>query len=89
MRLEAGAVQLKKEWHPFEEIVGAALSRMEDRLAAHPVETHFPPALPLVHLDAVLIELVLMNLLDNSLKYAPPSTPIDTVRLRVESYPCF
>ncbi len=77
MRLEAGAVQLKKEWHPFEEIVGAALSRMEDRLAAHLVETHFPPALPLVHLDAVLIELVLMNLLDNALKYAPPSTPIN------------
>lgn len=77
MRLEAGAVQLKKEWHPFDEIVGATLSRLEERLPGHSVETHFSPDLPLVHLDAVLMELVLMNLLDNALKYAPPSTAIE------------
>jgi two-component system sensor histidine kinase KdpD len=77
MRLEAGAVQLKKEWHPFDEIVGATLSRLEGRLTGHTVETHFPPDLPLVHLDAVLMEQVLINLLDNALKYAPPSTSIE------------
>jgi len=77
MRLEAGAVQLKKEWHPFDEIVGATLSRLEGRLAGHVVETHFPPAMPLVHLDGVLMEQVLLNLFDNALKYAPPSTPIE------------
>jgi two-component system sensor histidine kinase KdpD len=77
MRLDAGAVQLKKEWHPFDEIVGATLSRLEGRLGSHTVKTHFPRMLPLVHLDGVLMEQVLMNLLDNALKYAPPSTAIE------------
>jgi len=76
-RLEAGAVQLQKEWHPFEEIVGAALTRLEGRLAGHPVNTKFPPDLPLVLLDGVLMEQVLINLLENALKYAPPSTAIE------------
>ena len=35
MRIEAGAVQLNKEWHPLDEIVGAALSRLEERLRNH------------------------------------------------------
>ncbi len=77
MRLEAGAVQLKKEWHPFDEIVGAALNRLERRLTGHMIETRLPPTLPLLYLDAVLMEQVLMNLLDNALKYALPSTPIE------------
>jgi len=77
MRLESGAVQLQKEWHPFEEIVGAALTRLESRLNGHQVRTNFQPDLPLVLLDGVLMEQVLINLLENALKYAPPSTAIE------------
>ncbi|MBI3621529.1 MAG: sensor histidine kinase KdpD [Nitrospirae bacterium] len=77
MRLEAGASRLKKEWHPFEEIVGAALGRFEGKLGDRTIETRFPPELPLVHLDGVLMEQVLMNLFDNTLKYAPPATAIE------------
>lgn len=77
MRLESGAVQLQKEWHPFEEIVGAALTRLESRLNGHQVRTNFQPDLPLVLLDGVLMEQVLINLLENALKYAPPSTGIE------------
>ena len=76
-RLESGTVQLQKEWHPFEEIVGAALTRLESRLNGHQVRTNFQPDLPLVLLDGVLMEQVLINLLENALKYAPPSTAID------------
>jgi len=42
MRIEAGAVQLSKEWHPVDEVVGAALSRLEGRLHDHIVNTSFP-----------------------------------------------
>ena len=77
MRLDSGAMQLKKDWHPVDEIVGASLSRLEGRLDGRSIETRFAPNLPLVHLDGVLMEQVLMNLLDNALKYAPPSTPIE------------
>ena len=76
-RLESGAVQLQKEWHPFEEIVGAALTRLESRLNGHHVRTNFQPDLPLVPLDGVLMEQVVINLLENALKYAPPSTAIE------------
>jgi two-component system sensor histidine kinase KdpD len=75
-RLESGAVQLRKEWHPLEEVVGAALSRLGKQLADRRVDTHVPPDLPLVPIDDVLIEQVLVNILDNAVKYTPSRTPI-------------
>ena len=76
-RLESGAVQLQKEWHPFEEIVGAALTRLESRLNGHRIRTNFHPDLSLVLVDGVLMEQVLINLLENALKFSPPSTAIE------------
>ena len=76
-RLEAGAMQLRKEWHALEEIVGTALDRVRPRLSTHPVSTAFPVNLPLVFVDGVLIEQVLINLLENAAKYSPPASAID------------
>ncbi len=76
-RLEAGAMQLRREWSVLEEVVGTALARVETRLAGHSVSLTFPQDLPLVLIDAVLIEQVLINLLENAAKYAPPGSPID------------
>jgi two-component system sensor histidine kinase KdpD len=76
-RLEAGAVQLKREWHPLDEVVGAALARLEGRLREHKVETRLPSHLPLVRIDGVLIEQVLINLLENALRYAPSGSVIE------------
>lgn len=78
-RLEAGAMQLRKEWHALEELFGTALARVESRLAGRPVSTTFPDDLPLVLVDGVLIEQVLINLLENAAKYSPPATPIDVM----------
>ncbi len=76
-RLEAGAVQIKKEWQPLEEVVGVALARLDAQLGNRPVTTHLPADLPLVPLDSVLIEQVLINLLENAIKYTPPASPIE------------
>lgn len=76
-RLEAGAIQLRKEWHPLEEIVGSALERLEGRMNGHRIQTTFPADLPLVRLDGVLIEQVLINLLENALKFATEGSPIE------------
>jgi two-component system, OmpR family, sensor histidine kinase KdpD len=76
-RLEAGALEVRKEWQSLEENVGAALGRMSRTLHDHPVVTHLQPDLPLVPMDELLIEQVLANLLENAAKYSPLGTPID------------
>jgi two-component system sensor histidine kinase KdpD len=77
MRIEAGAVQLSKEWHPVDEVVGAALSRLEGRLRDHTFNTAFPADLPLALVDGVLLEQVMINLVENAVKYAPSGSAID------------
>ncbi|MBM4397547.1 MAG: sensor histidine kinase KdpD [Deltaproteobacteria bacterium] len=76
-RLESRAVELHREWQPVEEVIGAALAGMEGALAGREVRTAVAPDLPLVPIDAVLIEKALVNLLENAVKYSPPGTPIE------------
>ena len=75
-RLEAGGIALARDWHSLAEIAGAVLRRLAERLAAHPVRVELPDDLPLVRVDATLIEQVLANLLENAAKYTPAGTPI-------------
>ncbi|MBL8348288.1 MAG: DUF4118 domain-containing protein [Rubrivivax sp.] len=75
-RLEAGAVQINRQWQPLEEVVGAALAACAPALAGRPVQVQLPEDLPLLHLDAVLIDRVLANLLENAAKFTPPGTPV-------------
>ena len=86
-RLQQGGVQLKREWLPVDELVGSALAQMRERLAAHALQTALPADLPLLQLDAVLMERVLVNLLDNAIKYTPEGTTI-TVTASVADGDC-
>jgi two-component system sensor histidine kinase KdpD len=76
-RLESGALRLHADWHPLEEVVGAALGRFAKLFGERTVLTHIPLDLPLVRIDDVLIEQVLINLLDNALKYTPAGTAVE------------
>jgi two-component system, OmpR family, sensor histidine kinase KdpD len=76
-RIESGTIQVQKEWQPLEEVVGAALTRLDTQLNEHPLTTALPADLPLVPLDSVLIEQVLVNLLENAIKYTPAGSPIE------------
>ena len=75
-RLQSGVVRLRREWQPVEEVVGSALSAMASVLHGHTVTTDLAPGLPMVELDAVLIERVLCNLLENAAKYTPADSCI-------------
>ncbi len=76
-RLESGALKLNREWYSVKEIIGGALNRLTMRLKGHPVNVSLPVDLPLLHIDSVLIEQVVVNLLENIVKHAAKTTPIE------------
>jgi two-component system sensor histidine kinase KdpD len=70
-RLETGAIALERDWDSLAEIAGSALERAAARLAQHRLMIDLPPDLPLVRVDAILIEQVLGNLLENAARHTP------------------
>lgn len=76
-RLESGVVELNRQWHVLEEIVGAARNRLRRELAEHTVHVDFPADLPLLRLDGTLFEQVFTNILENAARYTPPGSRID------------
>ncbi len=76
-RLEAGAVPMRREWQPLEEVVGSALAACAPALQGRPVRVTLADDLPLLHLDAVLFERVLANLLENAAKYTPAGGAVE------------
>src|SRR5436190_664061 len=73
-RLEAGGIALERDWASFPEIVGAVLSRLQERLSQHRVIVEVPDDLPLVRVDEILVEQALGNLLENAAKHTPSGT---------------
>ncbi len=92
-RLQAGQVSLRREWQLVEEVIGASLKLLESALSGRPVLITGLDALPLLEIDAVLMERVFCNLFENAAKYSSPGAPIrldataggDGVELRVSS----
>lgn len=75
-RLQIGDVKLNLQWQPLEEVVGSSLKLMEKSLAGHLVKVKLASDLPLLEFDAVLMERVLTNLLENAAKYTPVGSSI-------------
>lgn len=76
-RLQAGQVRLHLEWQPLEEVVGSALSQAERLLGNRHVLIDLPKDLPFLQFDAVLMERVFYNLVENACKYTPPGSRIE------------
>ncbi|MGJ3702097.1 DUF4118 domain-containing protein [Variovorax sp. AFSI2.2] len=70
--IAGGAVNLRRDWQSVEEVVGSAIRAARTSLGNSIVQTALDPDLPLVEFDAVLIERVLVNLLENAAKYGAP-----------------
>ncbi|MBB4222821.1 DUF4118 domain-containing protein [Variovorax guangxiensis] len=70
--IAGGAVNLRRDWQSVEEVVGSAIRAARTSLGGAVVQTALDPGLPLVEFDAVLIERVLVNLLENATKYGAP-----------------
>jgi two-component system sensor histidine kinase KdpD len=78
-RLQGGGVTLDLQWGTVEEAVGGALAASRHVLAGRPVEVSISKTLPMLRFDAVLIERVLVNLVENACKYARADAPISIV----------
>jgi two-component system sensor histidine kinase KdpD len=77
-RLDGGELPtIRKRAEPLEEVVEAALERLHGRLEGRPVRSHVPQEVPMVPMDAVLIQQVLVNLLENAMRYTPDGTPVE------------
>ncbi|HET8730003.1 MAG TPA: DUF4118 domain-containing protein [Moraxellaceae bacterium] len=76
-RLNVGEVRLHKDWCVIEDVIASSLQLLRVAVATHPVRIKLAPDLQLVEFDAVLVERVLANLLENAAKYSPPDAPID------------
>ncbi|EKD88757.1 MAG: hypothetical protein ACD_34C00365G0001, partial [uncultured bacterium] len=76
-RLEANAIHLRLEPCDIQDAIGAALDQLEDRLGKKPIVVNIPDGLPLVSLDFALFGQVLVNVIDNAVKYSPKETQID------------
>jgi two-component system sensor histidine kinase KdpD len=76
MRFESGQVALRRDWQTLDDLVGAALHGVEERLAHHVIELRLPADLAAVYVDATLIVQVFANLFDNIAKYTPAGTHV-------------
>jgi two-component system sensor histidine kinase KdpD len=70
-RLEAGVLDVRRDWVDLRDVLHAALARLAAIYPDRSFQDHVVPGLPLVRLDAVLFEQVLVNILDNAAKHAP------------------
>jgi two-component system sensor histidine kinase KdpD len=76
VRFESGPVALRRDWQTVDDLVGIALSNMNERLAGYLVEVGLPADLPPVYVDAALIVQVFANLFDNVVKYTAAGTKV-------------
>jgi K+-sensing histidine kinase KdpD len=76
-RLDGGDIEVKKRPEALEEVVEAALGRVRGRLGERPVRTRIPVEVPLIPMDAVLLQQVFVNLLENAMRYTPAGSPLE------------
>ncbi|HYQ04284.1 MAG TPA: ATP-binding protein [Polyangiaceae bacterium] len=78
-KLESGELALQRLPEDMSELIDSSLRALSNPSAASRIRVHLPDDLPAVDVDAVLVEQVLINLLENALRHSPAATPIEIV----------
>jgi two-component system sensor histidine kinase KdpD len=82
-RIEGGAIKPEKEWYPLQELIQDVLERLQPLLQGRRVQTDIPDDLPPIELDYLQMDQVFTNLIENAVRYTPPTSPIE-IRARRE-----
>jgi two-component system sensor histidine kinase KdpD len=85
-RLRSGGIQLQREWTTIEDIVGAGLARLRDRLGGRSLHTSIEAGLPLVRADTATMAQVVHNLVDNARRHTPPGSTIDVTATATDTH---
>ncbi len=75
-RIEGGKLQLNRELHSPASLISVALQQMKPLIESRRVDIEIPDNLPLVFVDAELVQLAIRQLIDNALKYSPPPSAL-------------
>ncbi|MBK8822208.1 MAG: sensor histidine kinase KdpD [Anaerolineales bacterium] len=90
-RIESGAIKLRLESEDIQDVIGTALEQLGSRVANRKIQVNVPVGFPLVPMDFTLIAQVLVNILENAVKYSPADSTIEvsaelldeTIRLKI------
>lgn len=76
-RIESGAIKLHNEPGDIQDVVGTALEQLGKRVGSHPIKVNIPDDFPLIPMDFTLVVQVVVNLLENAIKYSPSDSLIE------------
>jgi two-component system sensor histidine kinase KdpD len=76
-RIESGAIKLHLDSEDVQDLIGTALEQLGSRLANRKIQVNIPADFPLVPIDFALMTQVLVNVLDNAVKYSPAESTIE------------
>jgi len=85
-KLGAGALKPRVDWADLHDIAGAAVERAKRLARAHTIVVEIADDMPLLCVDAVLMEQVFFNLLDNACKYSPPKTAVKVWAIKTSKH---
>lgn len=76
-RIESGMMKLKYDWCDIEDVIGTALQHLSEQVENRRLEINIRNGTPLLQGDCVLLGQVILNLIDNALKYSPADSSIE------------
>jgi two-component system, OmpR family, sensor histidine kinase KdpD len=78
-RIESGAIYLHRQSEDIRDIINTARDQLGNRMEGREINVRLPSEMPLIPVDFGLMVQVLVNILENAVKFSPPNSSIDIV----------